>query len=541
MVPGRLELAGVTSVPNRRPLPDKRPLVCDHASTMRTVPPERRLGSELAAILAFIAAFSVLVLEIAAGRLLAPYVGVSLTTYTGIIGVILGGIALGAWAGGKAADRYGPVALLGPTFAVGGLTAMASVPIVDVAGTLGLGTGLEAIVVLATVGFVLPATTLSAVAPMVVRATIVDVATSGALVGRLSAAGTVGAISGTFLTGFVLLGTLPTRTIILATGTMLVLIGLGLTWRGRGTEPGTGPGPTLVGVVIGLLAVGTATLAAPKPCERESAYYCIRVVEDPVRASGRTLMLDQLRHSYADLADPNHLEFGYIRWFDAAVAQVVAARGADLDVLHVGGGGFSFPRHLAAAYPASRHTILELDPIVYQTARNELGFDPGTTATVILGDARPSLLRLPEDAFEVVVGDAFGSLSVPWHLTTVEMIAELDRVLRPGGRYVMNLIDGPDLSFVRAEARTLATRFEHVAVIARAGSFAALEGGSTGGGNVVIVASHEPIDTADLAARTARAGDRTRVVAGEPDLARFIGDAPLLNDDYAPVDQLIGR
>ena len=67
----------------------------------------RRLGSPAAEILTFIAAACVLVLEIAAGRLLAPYVGVTLQTWTGIIGVILGGIALGAWAGGRLADRLG--------------------------------------------------------------------------------------------------------------------------------------------------------------------------------------------------------------------------------------------------------------------------------------------------------------------------------------------------------------------------------------------------------------------------------------------------
>jgi hypothetical protein len=31
-----------------------------------------------------------------------------------------------------------------------------------------------------------------------------------------------------------------------------------------------------------------------------------------------------------------------------------------------------------------------------------------------------------------------------------------------------------------------------------------------------------------------------RIVAGD-EIPGFIGDAPLLSDDYAPVDQLIGR
>ena len=195
---------------------------------------ERGLSWPVAAALTFLAAAAVLVLEIAAGRLLAPYVGVSLTTYTGIIGAILAGIALGAWLGGLAADAFGPRALLGPTFVLGGLAAIAAVPIVGAVGGVGLGDGFVAIVVLATVAFVAPAAILSAVAPMIVRATLTDVARSGSTVGRLSAIGTVGAITGTFLTGFVLLGLVPTRPLIVAVGGMLVVVGLALTVGLRG-------------------------------------------------------------------------------------------------------------------------------------------------------------------------------------------------------------------------------------------------------------------------------------------------------------------
>src|SRR6187401_89789 len=108
------------------------------------------LSPVVAAVLTFIATASVLVLEIAAGRLLAPYVGVSLTTYTGIIGAILAGIALGAWLGGRAADAFAPRTLLGPTFMLGGLAAIAAVPIADLVGNLGLGDGFVGIVTMAT-------------------------------------------------------------------------------------------------------------------------------------------------------------------------------------------------------------------------------------------------------------------------------------------------------------------------------------------------------------------------------------------------------
>jgi hypothetical protein len=108
-------------------------------------------------------------------------------------------------------------------------------------------------------------------------------------------------------------------------------------------------------------------------------------------------------------------------------------------------------------------------------------------------------------------------------------------VLTPDGRYVQNLIDGPALRFVRAETATLREVFEHVAVITWSATF---DGSS--GGNVVLVASHEPFVAAqiDEAVRSATAG--AHVVAGDEALDAFTAGAPILTDDFAPADQLIG-
>src|ERR671931_240107 len=54
---------------------------------------------------AFVANGCLLVLELVAGRIIAPSVGVSLYTWTSVIGVVLAGLSLGSWIGGKVADR----------------------------------------------------------------------------------------------------------------------------------------------------------------------------------------------------------------------------------------------------------------------------------------------------------------------------------------------------------------------------------------------------------------------------------------------------
>ena len=71
-------------------------------------PEPGRLGQYAAAALVFGASASVLVVEVVALRLLAPYLGLTLETSTLVIGVALAAIAMGSWMGGRAADVVSP-------------------------------------------------------------------------------------------------------------------------------------------------------------------------------------------------------------------------------------------------------------------------------------------------------------------------------------------------------------------------------------------------------------------------------------------------
>ena len=154
-----------------------------------TAAPPRPLPTPLAGGLVFFAAAAVLVLEILAGRILAPYVGVTLETYSAIIGVVLAGIASGTWAGGWFADHVDPRAMLGPVLVGGGLLVIATLPLVR--GLAGLaiaspGAG-SAVLLLALFGFFPPAAVLSAVTPTVVKLQLASLGETGSVVGRLSA------------------------------------------------------------------------------------------------------------------------------------------------------------------------------------------------------------------------------------------------------------------------------------------------------------------------------------------------------------------
>lgn len=461
---------------------------------------------------------AVLMLEILAGRLMAPYVGVSLDTFTGIIGTMLAGIAAGAAIGGTVSDRRDPRPLLGPALIIGGALCWASLAILRLVGP-SVGTGPAAIVLLTAVAFLAPVTVLSAVAPMIAKLRLDSLSQTGSVVGGLSAAGTVGAIAGTFFAGFVLVTAVPSRPAVIVIGAVLVVVGIVVSWR-LGSAASSGA----MGAGLAVAALGA--LALPPPCERETAYFCVNVQPDPQRPSGRSLLLDRVRHAYVDLEDPTHLELRYVRLI-ADVADATSQ--GSIDALHLGGGGFSYPAYLDATRPGSQQVVLEIDPELDDVARRQLGYEPGDGTQIVIGDARLALRDLSTDRFDLVVGDAFASTAVPWHLTTVELLDELRRVMTPDGVYVMNVLDGADSDFARAQIATLQDRFEHVVAVLP------LDGvPSDRAVNQVLVASDAPVPPLALDAED---GTELRGAA----LDDYVGGAMVLTDDHAPVDQLLLR
>ena len=492
-----------------------------------------RLPGWLVETVVFVAAAAVLVLEIVGLRLVAPYVGLSLQTSTAVIGTALAAIAFGAWTGGRVADGRDAADLLGTVLLLGAALAMLTLPVVRFVGQAVAGRPeSELVLLLALVAVFPPAALLSAVTPMVATLHLTDLEHTGAVVGRLSGIGTLGAIAATFLTGFVLVPVLSISTILIGTG--LVLSGAGIAVlrfrRGRrwfARRPAA---------LIVLPLVPLAAALAPTPCQVETEYHCIRVETDPARRTGRVLWMDTLRHSYVDLADPRYLEFSYIKAM-AAVADVVRPAGRPVTGLYVGGGGLTLPRYVAATRAGSRATVLEIDPGVLQVGRDRLGVSAIDGLTLRVGDGRLGLARARSGSVDLVVGDAFGGLTVPWHLATREAAAQVSRVLREDGVYAMNVIDYPPGLLVRSELATLRAEFGQVALLATP---ATLTGAPGGGGNHVLLASRSALPLDRIADRLAQL-EPGWSVADPAAAARFAGRSRPLTDDHAPADQLISR
>jgi spermidine synthase len=251
------------------------------------------------------------------------------------------------------------------------------------------------------------------------------------------------------------------------------------------------------------------------------------LVPDGDGRRGWTLYVNGVPSSHVDLDDPTRLDFEYVRWFADAV-DVLAPEGEPLRVAHLGGAGCTFARYVAATRPGSRQVVLEIDAAVLEVAKRAFALRSGARLRLRVADARAGLADLPDAGEEVVVRDAFSGSTVPSHLTTLEFLTEVRRVLADGGLYLANLADDPRLALARREAATVLASFAHVALIAEPGQ---LNGRRYG--NVVLAGSDAPLPEAALVRRLASDAVPARLL-GTDEVRAFVSGYRPLRDPVTP-------
>ena len=260
---------------------------------------------------------------------------------------------------------------------------------------------------------------------------------------------------------------------------------------------------------------------APQPGRWPVRFGEAELVRDVDHDDGWLLTVDGVAQSYVDLADPTHLEFDYVRLMGDVVDCLPAG---PVSAVHLGGGGCTLPRYVAATRPGSTQVVVEADAQLADLVRRCFGTG-GFRLRV--ADAREELARLRPGESDLVVADVFAGSSMPEHVTTVEWVRAVSALLRRGGTYVVNVADGRPLAFARAQVATLLAVFPHAVLLAdpsvlRGRRFA----------NLVLAASAAPLPLEALLRTTRRAAGRARVVHGE-DLHAFTGGAPPVTDATA--------
>jgi predicted membrane-bound spermidine synthase len=488
-----------------------------------------------AAGIVFVASFCLLVIELVAGRILAPYVGVSLYTWTSIIGVVLAGISIGAWAGGTLADRYDARSLLPLLLLLGSAASFAIVPLSNLIGSDSFPAPQNSLMLrvltLAALIFFVPSCILGMISPVAVKMALRDLTQTGHVVGRIYAVSTVGSILGTFATGFFLIARFGTRAILVGVAAVLLLCAGATLIGARRKIAVMALLPILVGCAVASNQFGLmqTPLAFGSKYYKETNYYTIRV-EERTRIDGmgklETLILDQLVHSLNDPENPCFLAYSYLRTFEELI-RWKAESGRPLNLLFLGGGGYTLPRCIESTLAKASIDVVEIDPGVTAAAFDYLAMPRRTRIRTFNADARWFLLRTNR-RYDIIFGDAFNDISIPYHLTTREFIELQKDHLAPGGVLAANVIDNvPRGDFLPSYLRTIESVFGRgkATVLAEREGYAR-DSQST----LVVVAGNLGFHFPESAVSVPQA---------DIDEAFRRGRWTILTDDYAPVDNLV--
>jgi predicted membrane-bound spermidine synthase len=418
-------------------------------------------------IAVFVCGALVMSYEIIGSRILAPYIGTSTYVWTSLIGVILAALSLGYWLGGRLADHKPDVNMLASVIFLAGGAVGVMILLKDIALTViaRRHVPLELKSVIAALLLFAPASVmLGIVTPYAVKLQMDSLNASGRTVGRLYAISTVGSIAGTFLAGFVLIPFLGSSRTLYLIGGLLIAVSLVLV-------PFAMKAINVAAILTLLLGISVNEILAERLRytnnlhDIDTQYGRIRVYDFvKERSRTRALAFDPFSVQSIMYLDREDQAAEYITYYHLV-------RHAMPDFQHsliIGGAGYSFPKDYVKKYPGKEIDVVEIDPRMTQIARDHFRLQDSPSMHIFHEDGRIFLNNAPDKKYDAVFLDAFSSLfSIPFQLTTVEAVRQIDRVLKDDGVVIFNLVSavkGDSGRFLHAELNTYRQVFPHIAV-----------------------------------------------------------------------------
>ena len=498
----------------------------------------------------FIGSACIMVLELVAGRIVARHLGSSLYTWTSVIGVVLAGITLGNYFGGRIADRFVPQKTLAVLFAACSVACIVTIIMNNLVGGWGWLWHLNwpgHVFAHVSLVFLLPSTLLGTISPVVAKMALDRGLPTGRTVGDIYAWGAAGSIIGTFVTGYYLIAVMGTVAIIWVVSGALLLMAI-LYWVRLW--------PLYIWAVIfcclctmGMapwsenIGVSLALKEEPDPAtvyQDESQYSYIKVKRLSEKPDKREFLLDRLTHSEIIMGDVLDLQYDYSQIFAAATKRLSADKD-NLSVMIIGGGGYVFPRYIKKLWPDSRVDVVEIDPAVTEAAIEAFGLERNTSIHTIAMDARNYVdeqLKGDSDEqirYDFIYEDAISDYSVPFQLVTHEFNEKIAQLLTDDGVYMVNLVDVFDQGlFLGAFLKTIEKTFSCVEVFSQA------DKPRMDRNTFVVIAAKHQINLDDLANDYKRKKLHLwHLTQSEIESLKDKAGGMVLSDDYVPVENLL--
>ncbi|MCR5009572.1 MAG: fused MFS/spermidine synthase [Clostridia bacterium] len=394
----------------------------------------------------FFAGMSVMAVELAASRLLAPYFSSSQIVYTIIIGTVMIAMALGNIYGGRSADKDPNPDKLYRRMLVAAIW-IAAIPVVGKYIIIGIS-GLViftvnsnflviAAFVSAMVVFVFPLFLLGTVTPSLAAYTIGSLSDSGKVVGRLGACNTVGSIIGTFLPTFVTIPSVGTAvTFLIFAGILLALCVIYF------ISSKVSPVRTAVGIILFVVCCvfgwsgNFAFWEKDLTYEGESIYNYLQVREDDKSVILSTNVLFGVQSVYQKDGGLTGMYYDYAMAAPVMAGVYDTEKKEDFSILVLGNGSGTFATQCRKHFGINKIDAVEIDQSITDLAREYFALPEDVNVYTYDGRA---YLNASEEKYNVIMVDAYQDITVPFQMSSKEFFSLVKDHLKEDGVLVVNM------------------------------------------------------------------------------------------------------
>ncbi len=445
-----------------------------------------RLCSYIYFTTVFLTGAAVLIFEVAAVRMLAPYFGSSLYVLSSVLTTILAALSLGYFFGGRIADRTPhPTALyliIGSAGVVMLFLQSLSLYLLQSANEVfSITTGP---LVLSLALFFIPAFLLGIDSPFVIKLLTQTGSTdhNGALVGSIFFFSTIGSIVGSIAAGFLLIPFLGLTVTIMLVSLLLILwsitAGVLLHYLAPVTESFKLKIPLPLLILIGIftavyfsyltLSFSPATTAQTTLYQADGFYSNLHIFEMTKNKTTYRILKNDVNNSSAIIPGEPTPVFTYTQLADIFTVNNPNAK----NYLVLGGGSYTVPRSIHHFYPEMQIDVAEIEPRLYPLAVQYFELPVTDKITNYELDARV-FLQSTTTQYDVIFSDIMNSgLFIPPHVATVEFFTAFKKRLAPDGIAILNFIgslDTTETSLTGSMIKTISTVFPNYKLIALQG------------------------------------------------------------------------
>jgi predicted membrane-bound spermidine synthase len=450
----------------------------------------------------FLTGAAVLIFEVAAVRMLAPYFGSSLYVLSSVLTTILAALSVGYYFGGRIADRfptpitlYSIIGLAGIVMLFLQILALNILPLSHSIFSITTGP-----LVLSLTLFFIPAFLLGIDSPFVIKLLTQTGSTdhNGALVGSIFFFSTIGSIVGSITAGFFLIPYLGLTLTITLVSIILVtwacIAAVLITTLTRDTPL---PKPRLPLSLLICIAIGSTVYfcgvtyyttqkqtAATTLYQADGFYSHLQVFERTINNQTFRFLKNDVNHSSAIIPGSPTPVFTYTQLADMFTVNNPDAK----KYLVLGGGSYTIPRFIHHNYPAIDIDVAEIEPGLFSLAHKYFELPITDKITNYELDARV-FLQSTTTQYDVIFSDVMNSgLFIPPHVATVEFFEAFKARLAPDGIAILNYIGALNtnsMTLTGSLIKTIATVFPNYQLLALRGT------DYTGTQNMLFILRHD--------------------------------------------------